>query len=96
MRLILHTAAYWLLHTLRDATPKRSAWACAEFNTLRLRLIKIAARVVEGAAPIRVWLPTAENQIERSAAGSATDHRGQRRKIPPHLEIRVILMNRTG
>jgi len=45
----LHTAAYWLLHTLRAATPKRSMWARAEFNTLRLRLIKIAARVVEGA-----------------------------------------------
>jgi hypothetical protein len=26
---------------------------------MRLRLIKIAARVVEGAARIRVWLPTA-------------------------------------
>ena len=58
-RLILHTAAYWLLHTLRAAAPKHSAWARAEFNTLRLRLIKIAARVVEGAARIRVWLPTA-------------------------------------
>jgi len=58
-RLILHTAAYWLLHALRAAAPKRSAWARAEFNTLRLRLIKIAARVVEGAARIRVWLPTA-------------------------------------
>jgi hypothetical protein len=59
MRLILHTAAYWLLHTLRAAAPKRSVWARVEFNTLRLRLIKIAARVVEGAARIRVWLPTA-------------------------------------
>jgi len=58
-RLILHTAAYWLLHALRAAAPRRSAWARAEFNTLRLRLIKIAARVVEGAARIRVWLPTA-------------------------------------
>ena len=59
MRLILHTAAYWLLHTLRAAAPKRSVWARAEFNTLRLRLIKIAGRVVEGTARIRVWLPTA-------------------------------------
>ena len=58
-RLILHTAAYWLLHTLRAAAPKRSSWRTAEFTTLRLRLIKIAARVVEGAARIRVWLPTA-------------------------------------
>jgi Transposase DDE domain group 1 len=59
MRLILHTAAYWLLHTLRAGAPKRSAWARAEFTTLRLRLIKIAARVIEGTARIRVWLPTA-------------------------------------
>jgi len=43
---------------MRAAAPTRSAWASAEFKTLRLRLIKIAARVVEGAARIRVWLPT--------------------------------------
>jgi len=58
-RLILHTAAYWLLHTMRAAAPKRSSWRTAEFTTLRLRLIKIAARVVEHAARIRIWLPTA-------------------------------------
>ncbi len=58
-RLILHTAAYWLLHRLRDAAPARSPCRSFEFNTLRLRLIKIAARVAEGAARIRVWLPTA-------------------------------------
>jgi hypothetical protein len=58
-RLILHTAAYWLLHTLRAAMPATSAWAVAEFATLRLRLIKIAARVVETAARIRIRLPTA-------------------------------------
>ncbi len=58
-RLILHTAAYWLLHTLRAAMPKAAAWATAEFTTLRLRLIKIAARVVETAARIRIRLPSA-------------------------------------
>ena len=58
-RLILHTAAYWLLLTLRAAAPRYSFWKTAEFATLRLRLLKIAARVVEGAARIRVWLPTA-------------------------------------
>lgn len=59
VRLILHTAAYWLLHALRAAAPQHAAMARAEFATLRVRLIKIAARVVEGAARIRVWLPTA-------------------------------------
>ena len=59
LRLILHTAAYWLLHAMRAAAPANSAMARAEFTTLRLRLLKIAARVVEGAARIRVWLPSA-------------------------------------
>ena len=58
-RLILHTAAYWLMLTARNAIAKRSLLSLAEFATLRLRLIKIAARVVEGAARIRVFLPTA-------------------------------------
>jgi hypothetical protein len=58
-RLILHTAAYWLMLTLRKAMPKRSALFRSEFATLRLHLIKIAARVVEGAARIRVSLPSA-------------------------------------
>jgi hypothetical protein len=58
-RLILHTAAYWLLHTLRAAAPRRSPWARAEFATWRLRLIKIAARVIEGVTRIRIRLPTA-------------------------------------
>jgi Transposase DDE domain group 1 len=56
-RLILHSAAYWLLHTLRAAAPPTSSWAVAEFTTLRLRLIKLAARVIEGAARIRIRLP---------------------------------------
>jgi hypothetical protein len=53
-RLILHTAAYWLMLAMRSAVPTRSQLSHAEFATMRLRLIKIAARVVEGAARIRV------------------------------------------
>jgi hypothetical protein len=44
---------------MRAAAPKRSSWRTAEFATLRLRLIKIAARVVESATRIRIWMPTA-------------------------------------
>jgi Transposase DDE domain group 1 len=44
VRLLLHTTAYWLMLTLRDAIPKPLPLASAEFTTLRLRLIKIAAR----------------------------------------------------
>ena len=39
--------------------PKRSDWRVAQFGTLRLRRIKIAARVVEVRTQIRVHLPTA-------------------------------------
>ena len=38
--------------------PKRSMWRVAQFDTLRLRLIKITARVVEMKTMIRVHLPT--------------------------------------
>jgi hypothetical protein len=70
-RLILHTAAYWLLHTMRHAVPKRSPLSFAEFATLRLRLIKVAARIVESAARIRIFLPTAcpDRVIFRALAG---------------------------
>src|SRR5204863_1314770 len=51
--LLLHTA-YWLMLTLRDAIPKPQPLANAEFTTLRLRLIKIAARVIETATRVRI------------------------------------------
>src|SRR5947208_7090789 len=54
MRLILHTAAYWLLLTLRDAIPRAHALATAEFNTIRLRLLKLGARVVEMTSRVRL------------------------------------------
>jgi hypothetical protein len=43
--------------TLRTALPKRSPWRRAQFDTIRLRLIKIAARVVEMKTRITVHLP---------------------------------------
>jgi hypothetical protein len=54
MRLILHTAAYWLLLTVRDAIPKPHALAAAEFTTLRLHLIKLGARFIETASRVRI------------------------------------------
>jgi len=70
-RLILHTAAYWLLLAARNAIARRSPLSLAEFATLRLRLIKIAARVIEGAARIRVFLPSAcpDRAVFRALAG---------------------------
>jgi Transposase DDE domain group 1 len=54
MRLILHTAAYWLMLTVRDAIPRAHALATAEFATIRLRLLKLGARVIEMASRVRL------------------------------------------
>jgi hypothetical protein len=59
MRLILHTAAYWLLWRIQQAIPKATTLATAEFATLRLRLLKVAARVIETATRIRLRLASA-------------------------------------
>jgi hypothetical protein len=58
VRLALHTAACWLMHTVRAAIPTTSSLANAEFATIRERLIKIGARVIENIARIRIHLPT--------------------------------------
>ena len=58
LRLFLHAGSYWLMWGLRVSMPKRSMWRVAQFDTLRLRLIKIAARVVEMKTMLRVHLPT--------------------------------------
>jgi Transposase DDE domain group 1 len=57
-RLLIHTAAYWLLHTLRGLAPKTSFWRDAQFDTLRLALIKVAGRVTELVTRIKVALPS--------------------------------------
>ena len=57
-RLVLHTAAYWLLHTLRGLAPKRSFWRDAQLDTLRLALVKVVGRVTELASRIELALPS--------------------------------------
>ena len=54
MRLILHTAAFWLVLAVREAIPTTHALAKAEFATIRLRLLKVAARVAESASRVRL------------------------------------------
>ena len=58
-RLLVHTAAYWLLHTLRGLAPKTSFWRNAQFDMIRLALIKVAGRVTEMVTRIKVALPSA-------------------------------------
>ncbi len=59
MRLVLHTAAYWLMLAVRDAIPKTHALAKAEFATIRARLLKLGARFVETAHRVRIAIAAA-------------------------------------
>ena len=72
VRLVLNTVAYWLMLTARDTIPKARELATAEFATLRLRLLKIAARVVETASLIRLAFAAAcpEADLFRSLPGA--------------------------
>lgn len=58
-RLMLHTGAYWLMWSLRSLMPKRSFWRAAQFDTLRLRLLKIAAQVDTLKTRVMLHLPSA-------------------------------------
>ena len=57
-RLLIHTAAYWLMLTLRGLAPRTSFWRDAQFDTIRLCLIKVAARVTEMVTRIKIALPS--------------------------------------
>jgi hypothetical protein len=57
-RLLLHTAAGVLMQVLQEAA-SGTRWATAQFGTMRLRLLKVAARVVESCRRIWIHLPTA-------------------------------------
>jgi hypothetical protein len=70
IRLMLTTAAFWLMHRVRAAIPEGHALARAEFNTLRLKLLKVAVRVVEYGSRIRAHLPSSmpEKTLYRAIA----------------------------
>jgi hypothetical protein len=56
-RLFLHMGAYWLLHSVRMAAPKRSRWRGATFATIRAVFVKIACRVEELKTRIKLSFP---------------------------------------
>jgi hypothetical protein len=57
-RLFLHSAAYILIHAFRTNVLQHTEWANASIQTLRLRLLKIGARIRELKTCIKVELPT--------------------------------------
>ncbi len=56
-RLLLHAAAYWLLDTLRRRVG-HAGYPFLQLDTLRLRLLKVAARVRELSSRVRLHLAT--------------------------------------
>ncbi len=67
-RLFLHVGAYWLLHGLRRAAPKRSRWRGATFDTIRRTFVKIAVRVEELKGKIKLGFPASYPQAAILAA----------------------------
>jgi len=56
-RLMLHSAAYIILHTLREKALAGTDYATAQFDTIRLRLLKIGAEVREMKTKLHFTLP---------------------------------------
>ena len=67
-RLFLHMGAYWLLHALRRAAPKRSRWRGATFETIRRTFVKIAVRVEELKGRVKLAFPASYPQAAMLAA----------------------------
>jgi Transposase DDE domain group 1 len=57
-RLLLHSAAYVLLDTLRREVLTGTPWARATMETLQLRLLKLGARIHEFTDRIQISLPS--------------------------------------
>jgi hypothetical protein len=54
MRLFLHTVAYWLMRAVSGAVPAQQPLAKGDFNSLRLRLLKVAVRINATSSRIRL------------------------------------------
>jgi hypothetical protein len=57
-RLMLHSAAYVILHTLREKALAGTEFATAQFDTIQLRLLKIGAEVREMKTKLHFILPS--------------------------------------
>ena len=70
-RLFIHSAAYVLMHALRETLLRSSELARAQFDTIRLRLLKIGARIEVGKTFIRFHFPASYPMQPLLARGSA-------------------------
>jgi hypothetical protein len=63
-------------HVARVAAPQTSFWRDAQFDTIRLCLIKVAGRVTEMITRIKLALPTAYRHARRPYRQAAAVNRG--------------------
>jgi len=56
-RLFLHSIAYVLLHTFREKHLQNTQFAKAQFDTIRLKILKLGARVIQLSTKIKIYLP---------------------------------------
>jgi hypothetical protein len=69
--------AFWLLHELRRAAPKRSIWRTATFETIRCTFLKIAVRIEELKTRIKMALPSTYPHVQAlTALASSISTRG--------------------
>lgn len=71
-RLFLHSAAYVVMHHLRSVRLKGTSLAKAQFQTIRLRLLKIGVRVENGKTRIKLHMPQAYANIPDLTAALLT------------------------
>ena len=57
-RLFIHSMAYVLLHAFREICLKNTQFAKAQFDTIRLKVLKLGARVIHLSTKVKVHLPT--------------------------------------
>ena len=57
-RLFLHSAAYVVMHGMKETLLRGTELSKATFETIRLRLLKIAARVQVGKTFVRFHMPS--------------------------------------
>lgn len=73
-RLFLHSAAYVVMHSMRENLLKGTTFSKATFQTIQLRLLKIAARVEVGKTFVRFHMPSSSpvTNLFRRIAMTAT------------------------
>ncbi len=81
-RLLLHSAAYILMHHFRSIGLQGTPWSRAQFDQIQLRVLKVGARVEELKTKIRFHFPTSFALKALYAKVLATLRGMERRRAP--------------